>query len=222
MSRTELYLTPNVLLWLFGETFETRDVERIASYAQPLAEKDDIFIARIIRGNWEVLPRRNPRLVRLKLGLLPSERAFKRIMVAVDGSESSLRAGKYAVNLAKRDEADLIVVSVVHMPSHPSIGSLMKRRRPRQVERYYAQVSKSAEQWTNRIVALAEGAGVNVRVRIPKGKSIVKSITDYGKREEADLIIVGRKGTGGFKRLLLGSVSNGLLNHAACTVLVVR
>jgi nucleotide-binding universal stress UspA family protein len=63
---------------------------------------------------------------------------------------------------------------------------------------------------------------VDVNTHVLRGSSIVKAITDYAANQQVDLIVVGRKGTGGFKRLLLGSVSNGVVNHAASTVLVVR
>jgi nucleotide-binding universal stress UspA family protein len=61
-----------------------------------------------------------------------------------------------------------------------------------------------------------------VSARVLRGSSVVKAITDYGASRQVDLIVVGRKGLGGFKKLLLGSVSDGVVNHAASTVLVVR
>jgi nucleotide-binding universal stress UspA family protein len=63
---------------------------------------------------------------------------------------------------------------------------------------------------------------VSVRARVLRGTSIVKEVTDYAAGEGVDLIVVGRKGASGFKRLLLGSVSNGVVNHAPSTVLVVQ
>jgi nucleotide-binding universal stress UspA family protein len=165
---------------------------------------------------------RSPRIVRLKPGLLPSEKAFRRILVAVDGSESSFRAAKYAVMLAKRNEAELIVVSVVHKPARPFMPTPLEHRSDTRLDRYYAYASKNAEHLINRVVESARNLEVNVRTRVLRDTSIVKAITEYAASQEVDLIVVGRKGTSGFKRLLLGSVSNGVVNHAVSTVLVVR
>jgi nucleotide-binding universal stress UspA family protein len=50
----------------------------------------------------------------------------------------------------------------------------------------------------------------------------VDTILHVAKDRGADLIVLGSRGLGGFKRLLLGSVSNGVLHHAPCPVLIVR
>jgi nucleotide-binding universal stress UspA family protein len=166
---------------------------------------------------------RSPRIIRLKTGLQPSEQVFRRMLVAIDGSESSLRAAKYAVRLAKRIEAELIVVSVIQAPTRPLMPTPVERPSVPPLQRYYAYATKNAEQWIGKVVSLASSLGVNVRTRVLKGAtSIVKAVTDYAASEEVDLIVVGRKGAGGFRRLLLGSVSNGVVNHAAMSVLVVR
>jgi nucleotide-binding universal stress UspA family protein len=92
------------------------------------------------------------------------------------------------------------------------------------LRRYYQYASKNAEQWIGEVASMARNLGMDPsRTRVLKGTtSIVKAITDYAASEKVDLIIVGRKGAGGFKRLLLGSVSSGIVNHAASSVLVVR
>jgi len=52
--------------------------------------------------------------------------------------------------------------------------------------------------------------------------SVVQAITDYAASEKIDLIVMGTRGMGGFKKMLLGSVSSGVVTHAQCAVLVVR
>lgn len=52
--------------------------------------------------------------------------------------------------------------------------------------------------------------------------SPVKAITDYAEKNSADLIVIGTRGLGGFKRLLLGSVASDVVRYAPCPVLVVR
>jgi nucleotide-binding universal stress UspA family protein len=148
--------------------------------------------------------------------------AFTKILVAVDGSKSASKAAKTAVKLAKRNAANLIVVSVVQRPSYlfaPVSGGVT----PMAFGDYYGYAKKDAEKWVNEVVALAEGRGIGVRGLVLKGShSVVQSITDYAKAEDVDLIVLGTRGLGGFDRLLLGSVSNGVVTHAHCSVLVVR
>jgi nucleotide-binding universal stress UspA family protein len=155
-----------------------------------------------------------------------SDGVFKRILVAIDGSESSLRAAKIAVMLAKRNEAELVVVSVIQRPAHPFMPTPAAGAPNLPMiglQDYYRNAAKNAEHWIGKVVSLAMSRRVNVRKRVLTGAtSIVKSITEYAGSQEVDLIVVGRKGMGGFRRLLLGSVSNGVVNHAASSVLVVR
>jgi nucleotide-binding universal stress UspA family protein len=177
---------------------------------------------------------RSSRIVRLNPGLQASESVFKRILVAVDGSQSSLRAAKVGVRLAKRNEAELIVVSVVPRPTYALTPISTVSGTGRRVDsftpgstsampEYYGYASKSAEHWVDEAVSLAKAQDVPVKRRVLKGAaSVVEAITNYSAAQNVDLIVLGTKGSGGFKRLLLGSVSSGVVNHAATSVLVVR
>ena len=57
---------------------------------------------------------------------------------------------------------------------------------------------------------------------MPSAESIVGQIVDYADREKADLIAIGSRGLGGFKRMVIRRVSSGVVTHARCPVLVVR
>jgi nucleotide-binding universal stress UspA family protein len=151
---------------------------------------------------------------------------FKRILVAVDGSEGSFRAARVAARLAKRNEADLLVVSVIQTPAHafmPTRSMISPGVPVVGLQDYYKYASKDAQEWIDKVASIATALGVKVRKSILKGgTSVVRSLTDYASSQAVDLIVVGRKGSGGFSRLLLGSVSSGVVNHAASSVLVVR
>jgi nucleotide-binding universal stress UspA family protein len=147
---------------------------------------------------------------------------FTKILVAVDGSRSSERAARVAVMLAKRNAAELSVISAI--PRHiylyapvPDLGGA-----PVGLGAYYRQVGSDADKRVNEVVSLAKGQGVKAIGRVLKAASVVQSITDYAKSHGIELIVLGTKGSGGFKRLLLGSVSSGVVTHAHCSVMVVR
>lgn len=82
---------------------------------------------------------------------------------------------------------------------------------------------EKARQLVDEQIALAENFGIQAKGKtVRPGESTVEQITDYADREKIDLIVIGTRGLGGFKRLLLGSVSSGVVSHAPCSVLVVR
>ena len=136
---------------------------------------------------------------------------LKKVMVAVDGSKNSFRAGKLAVNLAKKVGSRLIVVSVIPTPPYAISGS-----------RYFTTERKKTERWIGQILNLARSGHVKVSTQILLDVSVVKSLLDYAASKKVDLIVVGTRGLGTFKRLAIGSVSSALVNHSTCSVLVVR
>jgi nucleotide-binding universal stress UspA family protein len=154
---------------------------------------------------------------------IPRGSSFVKILVAVDGSKNARRAAKSAVTLAERNAAELVVISVVPRPSYlfaPVSGVGVP---PMDLGDYYNYASRDAEAWVNEVVSLAKARSVTAKGHVLKASlSIVKSITDCAEDEEADLIVLGTRGLGGFNRLLLGSVSSGVVAHAGCSVLVVR
>lgn len=144
---------------------------------------------------------------------------FKRVLVAVDGSDNAERASRVAVDLAARCESELVVFHVVPKVSHafvPVRTSVLFRE-------YYSDMEKAAVKWIDKVMSLAKERGVEARpdVRVAP-PSVAEEIVDYAARKKIDLIVIGTRGLGSFKKLLVGSVSSGVVAHAPCAVLVVR
>jgi len=74
------------------------------------------------------------------------------------------------------------------------------------------------EQFTSQLVPMTPA--VDVRTSVEEGKNPAEVL--IGRSEEADLLVVGSRGHGGFVGMLLGSVSQHLVGHANCPVVVVR
>jgi nucleotide-binding universal stress UspA family protein len=155
----------------------------------------------------------------------------KKIIVPLDGSEFSFRAADYAINLARLTDAEIICIHVVvDLPyieyMRPGIIT---------VSRYIEEARKQAEEWYSQVRRIAEGKkgegeeGGDRRgdIKITSDTifnppSIAESIISYAAEQKADLIVIGTRGRGGLKRLVLGSVASGVVSHATCPVLVVR
>jgi nucleotide-binding universal stress UspA family protein len=144
-----------------------------------------------------------------------------RILVGVDGSDPSKRAVSRAITVARATGAKLYIVYVVHIPVYASSTLLDSPAID------YSGVEQALTEVGKRVVAeavkQAEGSGVEVAADVlERATSIVQSMLDYATDNKIDLIVVGSRGLSGLKRVVLGSVSGGLVNHAHCDVLVVR
>ena len=149
---------------------------------------------------------------------------FRRILVAVDGSENSMRAAKTAIDLGKKYAAEVMVLHVIPTIHYALSVTAPSATLPAGVyEEYQAYEKATGETLVRSAADLAKAAGLRVRADVlePRG-SIVEGITNYALGEHADLIVIGTRGLSGFKKLVIGSVSSGVINHAHCPVLVVR
>jgi nucleotide-binding universal stress UspA family protein len=152
-------------------------------------------------------------------------RHFKKIIVAVDGSENSKRAAVTAVEIAEKYRAELDVLHVVPRLDYDFTQLSITRRAvpPTAFGQVYDEARKEAEKYVDDIVSGAQAKGVLSKGEVLEDKpSIVEAIIEYAKNKKADLIVTGTRGQGGFKKLLVGSVSSGVLAHAECPVLIVK
>ena len=155
---------------------------------------------------------------------------FKKILAALDGSESSERAAQASLELAEKLKAELIVLHAISPPTsyyHSTIASPTGMSLPapsqHEIDAYYAYARKVALGIVGETESKAKKPGIHVKTEIPEAvSSIVETIVNHASKENVDLIVVGTRGLGGFKKLLLGSVSSGIVSHAHCPVLIVR
>lgn len=143
-----------------------------------------------------------------------SKRGFARLIVAVDGSEVSLRAAEHAVRIAKQDGAELVALHVVPVPPFEVKGDLAE---------IYASARRDAKKWMKDVEEIGTKSGIGVKTEVVVGAySVVDAILGYAETVKADLIVTGTRGTTPSRRMLVGSVAAGLVEYAACAVLVIR
>jgi nucleotide-binding universal stress UspA family protein len=147
---------------------------------------------------------------------------MKTILVALDGSESATRALEVATDLAKRYGATLHLVHVAPRPLAVSEG-LKEFARVERVELPVA-VEMSAEGQSivsaGRAAAAAKGAQ-SLETSVLIGDP-AERLLEYARERAVDLIVVGRRGIGQIRGLLMGSVSWKVNSLAECPVLTVK
>jgi nucleotide-binding universal stress UspA family protein len=146
-----------------------------------------------------------------------------KILVAVDGSESSLRAADYAIQLAtKEDNARVVLLNILGISTAKQVASsiiLAPTFGLKEYERYKREAKKCLDKISKRF----EEKGIQTIVEIVGGPlPAASSIINYAENQNVDLIVVGTRGKSGIKKLLLGSVASSVVTHAASNVLVVK
>jgi nucleotide-binding universal stress UspA family protein len=140
------------------------------------------------------------------------------IVVGVDGSTGSARALDWALHAAALYRQPLTVVAVVPtavLPTGWSTRPVAEPATPAELEATRQAVQELLERAR---AARPEAERVETEVRIEHG---VPAEVLLGYADTAEHLVVGSRGMGGFKRLLLGSVSTALTHHARCPTTVV-
>ena len=137
-----------------------------------------------------------------------------RIVVGVDGSENSVQALHFAIEEARIRGAELRAVSAWHVP--PAVYGAGWAPASTDLDEF----RKLAEQSLRESVEEAGSteAGIEVTPVLREGHPVDVLIAES---EGADLLVVGTRGLGGFKKLVLGSVSGQVAHHATCPVVIV-
>ncbi|NSQ31103.1 universal stress protein [Enterococcus faecalis] len=140
---------------------------------------------------------------------------YQKIMIAIDGSDEADLAFKKAVNVAKRNDAELLLEHVVDTRSFQSVSS------------FDGALAEEAMSMAKETLDTYQQQAVDM------GQTKVSSVLAYGspkniiakelpKEYNVDLIMLGATGLNAVERLFIGSVSESVIRNASCDVLVVR
>lgn len=145
---------------------------------------------------------------------------FKKILVAVDGSKSSFKAMDKAIELQKLMDAEIYLICVYK--HHSLFEASLSIGRPEGMNIPDKVLSDYAKEIVNHAKEKAKEKGaVKVRGFVKAGRPSTV-IVKFAADKEADLIVVGTRGTHSDKDgMLLGSVSHRVASKAKCPVLVV-
>ncbi len=139
---------------------------------------------------------------------------YQKILLAVDGSENSQRAAQEALKLAKCREDAEVTILFANVPPHTAVEMLQND--PNRSDEEILEDNNITS-----VRDLFEEAGVKVKCVVLRGEAI-RVITDYEKKNDHDLLVIGSRGLGSVGQLFLGSVSTKVINKAKCPVLLVK
>lgn len=145
---------------------------------------------------------------------------FKRIVVTLDASHVANKALKKAVELAKIHKSSLRLIHVI------DYGGLVFGAEGVNVESLYHSLKKNGKEAINHAYEYAEKHGVKAQKKLLECKNlssdIPSRIVSDATKWRADLLVMGTHGHQGMKRLILGSIADGVIREAKMPVLIVR
>ena len=162
---------------------------------------------------------------------------FSKILVPMDGSKWSLDAAKYAIAVAKKNNAELIAIHILTpsgyeymfdmIPASTSTLEELMGRSNQEVKSWMNGIKEEKKQQQEQTGNTDNKNSITAEIPIKTDvilavKSIAAEIVDYAEQENIDLIIIGTKGRSRLKKMLLGSVALGVVTYAHCPVMVVK
>ena len=140
---------------------------------------------------------------------------FERVLVGFDGSVHARRAVQVASEIAGRFQS-ILTIAVVRPTAQGEAVARLEALVP------ISEDGRTLASMLDELRRLALAQGARVAEPVTLHGEVLDSLLDYLGRNPQDLVVVGSRGLSPGRRLLLGSVSSGLVNAALCPVLVVR
>ena len=144
-----------------------------------------------------------------------AQEIFSHIMVPTDGSKSALAAGQLAVRLAAVHRSRITFVYVVD----PSVVRSLASASSKTEDQVRQELETSGQRTLNYLMRLAIHTNLQAEKVICYG-SVYAEIHNLAYEHNVDLIVIGKVGQRGPRRILIGSLTERVIEHAPCPVLV--
>jgi len=142
---------------------------------------------------------------------------FQNILVPVDLSNQSTRAFKVALDVAKKYNSKVTILSCIevyawhHLYYEHKPNSQLIKKQKKVVEKHFETLE-----------SLAEKNNISLKSKILTSESVVHDIVTFAKSRKYDLVVMGSHGRTGWDKLILGSVANGVIHRTKCPVLLIK
>jgi len=142
---------------------------------------------------------------------------FHHILAPTDGSQPAMQAGKMAVRLAALHKSNLTFVYVVD----DSVANGLASNSKKDVNQVRNDLESSGQRSLDYLCRLASEANLSANQVIRRGEPC-DEITNLAQEQDVDLIVIGQVGSRGLRRVLIGCVTERVIEYARCPVLVVK
>ncbi len=142
---------------------------------------------------------------------------FQNILVPVDLSNQSTRAFKVALDVAKKYNSKVTILTCIdvyachHLYYELRANSKLIKKQTKVVKKHFEKLE-----------SLAEKNNISLKSKILTSESVVHDIVTFAKSRKHDLVVIGSHGRTGLDKWLLGSVANGVSQKIKCPVLIVK
>jgi nucleotide-binding universal stress UspA family protein len=140
---------------------------------------------------------------------------FTNILVPIDGSDNSYRALDAALLLSEKLGSNITAIHVMEEVPITHIGS------EKMLNELLEAYKKENQDILLKCSEIANQKGLTIKTFLLQGNP-ASVILDYNKKEKFDLVIMGSRGLGKFKELILGSVSSKIVHHSPCAILLIK
>jgi nucleotide-binding universal stress UspA family protein len=138
---------------------------------------------------------------------------LKKILVAFDSSRGSWKALEWAVGLAKTVGAEIVAVTVVKPPEFsPSIS---------EIDEFFEDAEKQFAPEVEKLRDYGQRNGIDIETAFLRGHP-AESIVKHAYERKFDLIVMGTRGLGGFKSMIIGSVAQKVSSYSKVPVTIIR
>jgi nucleotide-binding universal stress UspA family protein len=139
---------------------------------------------------------------------------FKKLLVAYDGSEDSKKALEIALELSRKFDSDVHLLTIIEqLPRYAAtIG---------EVQEALAEITRAIEKQQTLVCEDAREKGIDIQCRILPGHE-VEAIIAYAQKGHFDALLLGRKGQSAILRTQSGSTAVQISTHAPCTVILAQ
>ena len=138
---------------------------------------------------------------------------MKTILVPFDGSEYSQKAFEKGLEIAEKFESKLIVLTVLQSKIPDTAGISLERLQ---------EIQDVATKMLKKLEEKANSKNVKLTIKIIHNPSSSDGIVTFADKNNIDLIVMGSHGRTGLKKIVLGSVANGVLANSKCPILITK
>lgn len=146
-----------------------------------------------------------------------SNQRYTKIVVPLDGSGWSQRAVPHAIDIARSNRAELILLHVFRPPAYEYADQIALAGQDEQIQ----QMREQMKQYLIGVRSELRAEDVTVRCQLIEGASVAHLICDYVNSEGVDLVVMSTHGRGGLAQFLFGSTANKVVQCLKVPVLLV-